>query len=69
MKDGNSKLKNEVESGVAELARALGAGYGYCYDHLKNAGIDLVGHSFDDYCADLAKAALDAIDGKDPGSV
>lgn len=42
----NSRLKEEVEKGVEDLARALGVGYGYCYDRLKAVGVDLVGHAF-----------------------
>lgn len=49
-------LKLDLEKSIADVAQGIGTGYQSCYDRLKEAGIDLSGHSFEDYCADLVKS-------------
>lgn len=59
-----SGLKAEVEKNVEEMANAMASGYSACYDRLACAGVDLIGHSFDDNCANLAKELEGKGDGK-----
>lgn len=61
-------LRLDLERSVADLAQGIGAGYQGCYDRLKGSGIDLTGHSFDDYCADLAKGLPSDDHVGDPGN-
>lgn len=55
LREENTALKVEVNKGVEDVVKALGVGYGYSYERLKVAGIELPGHAFEDYCVDLAK--------------
>lgn len=53
-----AELQSEVDKGVEDVTRTIGVGYQNFFDRVVAAGIDLKGHSFDEYCADLAKAMI-----------
>lgn len=52
-------LQADVEKGVADIARAIGVGYTKCLERLALAGVDISGHSFEDYCRDLTAEMVD----------
>lgn len=56
LKDEVASLKAELEKAAEDEANAMESGYLGCHDRLVKAGMDLTGHSLEDYCADLARA-------------
>lgn len=52
--DENEALKGKVQKGIEDIAGALGDGYGRCLARLAADGVDVAGHSLEDYIRDYA---------------
>ncbi|XP_074381255.1 uncharacterized protein LOC141723370 [Apium graveolens] len=49
----NESLKLKVQKGVKDITEALGDGYDRCVRRMTEAGINVEGHTFEDYLRDL----------------
>lgn len=56
----NKNLSLKLDESGVEIVNALESGYGKCLSRLEGAGFDVTGHSFDDFCVDLAEKEPDA---------
>lgn len=57
----NKSLRLEVQKGVEDVTRALGYGYNRCLGRLSASGVDISGHSFEDYIRDYATSVHNGV--------